>query len=75
MTKITKDNIGSVIRDRRFKAGLTQAELADKVGITAQTVSNIENGGAGSYVNTIVDLFNNLQADLTIEEKSVLVDK
>jgi len=32
------------VRERRTKAGLTQQELADKVGVTRVTINCLENG-------------------------------
>ena len=36
--------VGDRIKELRQKANLTQAELADKMGFTSQTVSNWESG-------------------------------
>ena len=32
------------LKDRRTELGLTQAELAEKVGVTRKTVNTVENG-------------------------------
>ena len=37
-------HVGERIKELRQKAGLTQAELAEKLGFQPQTVSNWENG-------------------------------
>ena len=42
MSKPTRTSI--IIREGRKRAGLTQQELADKLGITTGAVSNYENG-------------------------------
>ncbi|WEL18345.1 Transcriptional regulator, xre family [Halorhabdus sp. SVX81] len=34
----------TTIKDRREQAGLTQAELADRVGVTRQTILYVEKG-------------------------------
>lgn len=39
-----QDRIGKIIKENRIKNNLTQAELADKLGITYQAVSKWENG-------------------------------
>ena len=36
--------LGSRLREVRSAAGLTQAELADKVGVSRKTVNTVENG-------------------------------
>ena len=38
------DRLGNRLRDRRSELGLTQAELAEKVGVTRKTVNTVENG-------------------------------
>ena len=38
--------LGKKIRQLRFKAGLTQEQLAEKLGIGAQSVSKWENASA-----------------------------
>ena len=38
------EKIGKLIREERKKKGLTQAELAERVGITRQTLSKMERG-------------------------------
>ena len=38
--------LGKKIKQLRFKAGLTQEQLAEKLNIGAQSVSKWENGGS-----------------------------
>lgn len=40
----SEENIGKRIRDARKAAGMTQAELADKLGISYQGITQWENG-------------------------------
>ncbi|MBR0217553.1 MAG: helix-turn-helix transcriptional regulator, partial [Clostridia bacterium] len=67
--------LGKKIRQLRFKAGLTQEQLAEKLGIGAQSVSKWENAVAMPDITTlpllaeifgisIDDLF-----DLTVEQR------
>ena len=49
------------LRDLRFQAGMTQSELAKKLGTTQRCVSNWENGNARPDLETIIaiaDVFN-----------------
>jgi putative transcriptional regulator len=36
--------LGNTLKDRRSAAGLTQAELAERVGVSRKTVNTVENG-------------------------------
>lgn len=38
------DRLANKLKDRRTELGLTQAELAEKVGVTRKTVNTVENG-------------------------------
>ena len=45
--------IGEKLRKARFKAGLTQAELAEKAGTTQTTVARIERDAVQPEVTTV----------------------
>jgi|SRR5579862_5736749 len=45
--------IGRALRQRRLKAGLTQAELARRAGIRSETLSRLENGHGNSTLGTL----------------------
>lgn len=38
------DKLGNRLKERRGELGLTQAELADRCGVTRKTVNTVENG-------------------------------
>jgi putative transcriptional regulator len=38
------ERLANRIKERRAELGLTQAELAEKVGVTRKTVNTVENG-------------------------------
>ena len=40
------NDFGMLVNSQRKKMGLTQAELADKLGITNKTISKWETGGS-----------------------------
>jgi transcriptional regulator with XRE-family HTH domain len=46
-------HIGKNLKDARFRAGLTQAELAEKAGTTQTTVARIERDAVQPEVTTI----------------------
>ena len=56
-------NIGKNIRYLRNKANLTQEELAERLFVTRQTVSNYENGKSRPDVDMIVKIGEILDAD------------
>ena len=55
--------LGSRIRERRLSAGLSQEALAEKAGISPNTVSRIEGGLTEMYVETFRKLVHALGAD------------
>ncbi|MFL6800859.1 MAG: helix-turn-helix transcriptional regulator, partial [Sphingomicrobium sp.] len=38
------ERLANKLKDRRSELGLTQAELAERVGVTRKTVNTVENG-------------------------------
>ncbi|RZF58637.1 helix-turn-helix domain-containing protein [Sphingomonas populi] len=38
------DRLANRIKERRLESGLTQAALAERVGVTRKTVNTVENG-------------------------------
>ncbi len=47
------DGLGAQVRALRNAAGLTQGELADRIGLTRTSVTNIEAGRQGLDVRTL----------------------
>lgn len=41
---MAEPGLGSSLKDVRTAAGLTQAELADRVGVSRKTINTVENG-------------------------------
>ena len=39
-----RERLANRLKDRRSELGLTQAELAERVGVTRKTVNTVENG-------------------------------
>lgn len=46
----------NVIHQRRVELGLTQKELADKVGLHQESIARIENGGSIPRLDTVLKL-------------------
>jgi transcriptional regulator with XRE-family HTH domain len=62
---------GSIIRDARLAAGLTQAQLARRLGITQPSVARLEGAGDNVTVATLQRALNAM--DRTLEIRSALM--
>ncbi len=49
--------IGEQLKGERLKAGLTQEQLADKIGTKKSFISRVERGRADIQLSTLVKLF------------------
>ena len=74
--------VGDRIKDLRQKKGLTQAELADNMGFTSQTVSNWESGAREPDIEALIKLSSlfNVSLDYLLsgkeqEEKVVIMSR
>lgn len=52
--------IGEQLKEERRKAGLTQEELAEKIGTKKSFISRVERGRADIQLSTLVKLFRGL---------------
>ena len=59
-----KSFIGSVIRNARKKAKLSQAELSEQLGMSEKNLSNIENGRQFPQVNNFLRIIQFLNIPL-----------
>ena len=59
--------LGRALRDARRLRGLTQAELADRTGLTQPTISNAERGKV--HVDTLFSLLAVLQLELLVRSR------
>ena len=70
------------LKESRIKAGLTQEQLAEKLGVAKSTLSGYESGNREPAVATIakaLEILNidptNDYIDITVDENKVLVKK
>lgn len=56
--------VGAAIRERRLAAGLSLAELADRIGVALSTMSKIENGKISTSFERLDSVSRALQADI-----------
>lgn len=50
----TTSDVGALIREQRRTKGLSQAELAAKVGVSRLWINQIENGKAGAGIGLVL---------------------
>jgi len=58
--------IGEQLKDERMKAGLTQEQLAEKIGTKKSYISRVERGRADIQLSTLVKLFNGVGRQVTL---------
>ena len=63
----TAGSAGEAIREYRRQAGLTQAELADRVGISATYLSRLENGQETEQLRRIITILKELGVRMTLQ--------
>ena len=64
----TAASIGPAIRHYRKEAGLTQAELADKVGLTREYLSRLEQGHESEQLRRVVAVLRELGVRATLQK-------
>jgi transcriptional regulator with XRE-family HTH domain len=63
-------DIGATVRRVRRAQGITQAELADDLGITRQYLSELENGVDNLYITRLFEVLDHLDISLRLEDRS-----
>ena len=58
--------IGEQLKDERLKAGLTQEELADKIGTKKSFISRVEKGKADIQLSTLVKVFRGVGREISV---------
>ncbi|HIP28668.1 MAG TPA: XRE family transcriptional regulator [Sulfurovum sp.] len=63
-------DIAKFVKDARKEKKLTQSELANKVGITRQTLSKLENGSIDKVsLQLFIKILEGLDLEMNISEK------
>jgi HTH-type transcriptional regulator/antitoxin HipB len=65
----TSKQIGAIVRRARRRAGLTQAELAERVGLRQATISKLEAGEPATRLSTLLDVLAALGLEIVIDER------
>ncbi len=58
--------LAQTLREERLRAGLTQDQLAEKIGTKKTYISRLENGKADVQLNTLFRIFNGLGRRVSI---------
>jgi ribosome-binding protein aMBF1 (putative translation factor) len=58
--------IGEQLKEERLKAGLTQEQLADKIGTKKSFISRVERGRTDIQLSTLVKLFRGLGRQVSV---------
>lgn len=58
--------IGEQLKDERRRAGLTQEQLADRIGTRKSFISRVERGHADIQLSTLVKLFRGLGRHISV---------
>ncbi len=69
MQVFTPSDIGIAIRLRRQELGLTQIELAERVGVGITYLSNIENGKETAEIGKALHILSMLGLNMYVEER------
>ena len=65
----TAQQIGAIVRRERRARGLTQRQLADKVGLRQATVSKLEKGEPATQLRTLLDVLAALNLELIVGDR------
>lgn len=66
-----KDKVAEIIRANRVQKGLTQEELAEKVGFTRNTIARIENRRFSPNADQLYKILEVLELDLKIGKEII----
>lgn len=61
--------LGLRVRDRRRELGMSQTQLADRVGVTRQWVMNLEQGNAGAALGQVLQVLDILKMNLHLRDR------
>jgi y4mF family transcriptional regulator len=64
--KITKNEIGQIIKKRRIYLGITQKDLAEIVGISLRSLVDIEKGNGNPTIDQLTKILNALGLTIKI---------
>lgn len=66
----TEQQLGAIIRRTRNRAGLTQAQLGEKVQLRQATISRLEAGEPAVQLKTVLACLSALGLELVVRERT-----
>lgn len=66
----TPKQLGALLRRERKARGLSQAALAERIGLRQATISKLESGEPGTRIGTLLDVIAALGLHLTVEPRA-----
>lgn len=75
MSKHLKTYIGGQVKTLRKQSGLTQADLGEQIGRTAEAISNVETGKSLPSLDTLIAVAEALGVPLTGTVRQNLVEE
>ncbi len=67
---VTSTQVGRILHSARKTSGLTQTDLASRVGISQPRLSSLENNAGGMTVDQLLAFCSILGLDLSMEKRS-----
>ena len=68
MASLTIHQIASAAHGRRLSIGLSQAQVADRLGVSRRWVRDLETGNGGAHLETVLRLLDMLHLDLAFAD-------
>lgn len=65
----TSHQLGTLLRNERRAQALSQAQLAEKVGLRQATISSLERGENATRLSTVLDVLSALGLQIEISER------
>lgn len=65
----TAKQIGAIVRRARRNAGLSQTDLADRIGLRQATISRLERAEDETKLGTLLDALTALGLEITIDRR------
>ena len=65
-TKVDAFILGERLKEERLKAGITQEQLAERIGTKKSYISRVENGHADIQLSTLFKIFQGLGRRVTL---------